>query len=1412
MSSTAAPEPRPTQSLGRSVAITLVMGFVPTLFAFAVVLSMAAQTWIPWGVLAIGLVFTMFAATYTAQYQRSQQALQASEQRFRALIEQAADAVALVAADGVIRYQSPAVTHILGFTPDELVGRNASELLYVQDAESGAAPFGQFVQQPNATHTAQIRYRHKDGSWRWLEATATNLLADPVVAAIVVNYRDITGSKEAEAQLQARMRQQAAIAEFGPQALTHTAVDALLDEAVTVVARTLEVESSYVMELISPGQAPLLRAGVGWEPGVVGHATVGVGVDSQPGYALLIAAPVTAEDFRTETRFSTPALLSEHGVVSGLVVIVQGGERPFGALGANAGHCRAFNQDEVTFLQTMANVLGAAIARTRAEAEVNARARELALLGDLVHAALAAPNVPAILPALAVSLDELFSADSYAFTQWDEASQTEIPVASSGETRQTAPGPRPGEPTPTSAALQTGSPLAIEDLFDTPLISRRLAPSYAARSLLSLPLLSGCLRMGALLIGFNEPHEFTPEEIGRGERVADRLALAVTQVQLLQETRHQTVELAAVSQVSRALRVAANRAEMLPIMLDELLAILPADGVAFGLEDPATKDMVIEMGRGAWKKAAGRRIPPGPRESDLVQGTGQPSVIGDVRLDSRLAWMAQAGDLASAASVSLIAQEESLGMLWAGRREPFSRESIGLLAAVADITASALRRTQLHEQTTRHAEQLAAVNASARDLAELLDLSQTYQRLSAAIYQLLPDVATVLISLYDGQREAITYAYGVQDGAPLDVADLAPVPLLLPGEGTLSRVIDSRRPLIVGDFPETAKGAALYIPPGAAGRSVRSALYVPLVTRGAVLGMVQVHSYVPQQFHEGDAEILSVIANIGAVTIQNARLFEELQASNAGLARRVEERTGDLSAANAELARAARLKDEFLASMSHELRTPLNGILILTESLLEQLHDLLSERHIRALQGIEASGRHLLALINDILDVSKIEAGKLELQMDTVLVEELCQASLLFVKEVASKKRIGLGLRLDDPQAQLTADPRRLKQILVNLLINAVKFTPEGGQVSLEVTTDAEAGVIHFTVHDTGIGIAPDDLARLFLPFAQLDSSLSRQHEGTGLGLALVRRLSEMHGGGVSVESAVGRGSHFKVSLPVGERPELATGLGPPAISALQALVVEDSPTAAEQIARYVQELGIQATIHLQGEGVMEQVLQARPDIIFLDLLMPDRSGWEVLAQLKADPATRAIPVVIVSVVDEPTHGLEAGAAEYLVKPVSREQIRQTLGRLPTPANGVHEALVVTMDAAVVTAAPKTRRATLLLAEDNEINIQALGDYLQFSGYHVVVARNGGEAIAQAREMKPDLILMDIQMPEMDGLEATRRLRAEAATLTTPIIALTALAMPGDRDRCLAAGANDYFSKPVSMKKLLQTIEKLLTR
>lgn len=412
------------------------------------------------------------------------------------------------------------------------------------------------------------------------------------------------------------------------------------------------------------------------------------------------------------------------------------------------------------------------------------------------------------------------------------------------------------------------------------------------------------------------------------------------------------------------------------------------------------------------------------------------------------------------------------------------------------------------------------------------------------------------------------------------------------------------------------------------------------------------------------------------VITERKRAQDELRILNLELEQRVLERTMELTQAN-------RAKDEFLANMSHELRTPLNTVLGLSETLLEQQRGPLNEKQTQCLELIASSGRHLLGLINDILDVSKIEAGRLQLHLDQVFVKDVCESSLNFIKELALKKLIHVEFRNASSISSFYADPQRLKQILINLLTNAVKFTPERGGVTLNVSTDEDMDQILFSISDTGIGIARDDLKKLFTPFTQLDSSLSRQYTGTGLGLALVEKLTDLHGGSVQVESEFGKGSRFVITLP----------------------------------------------LHL--------------------------------------------------------HNLELVAGEDKAK------------ERPGKQNATLQM-------------PSLKERTILLAEDNQVNSHMMVEYLEAQGYKVLTAMDGEEVLTITAEMTPDIILMDIQMPKMDGLEATRQLRMDSRFSSTPIIALTALAMPGDKERCLEAGVNEYLSKPVSLKMLVKVMEGLM--
>ncbi len=355
---------------------------------------------------------------------------------------------------------------------------------------------------------------------------------------------------------------------------------------------------------------------------------------------------------------------------------------------------------------------------------------------------------------------------------------------------------------------------------------------------------------------------------------------------------------------------------------------------------------------------------------------------------------------------------------------------------------------------------------------------------------------------------------------------------------------------------------------------------------------------------------------------------------------------------NREVERANRLKSEFLASMSHELRTPLHTIIGFTELLAEELEGPLNDRQKRFVTHVHQDSLHLLALINDILDLSKIEAGRMELRLETFDGAAVLQEVVGAIRTLADAKEIRVENRVAWPVG-IVADRVRFREILNNLLSNAVKFTAEGGDIWIEVSVDG--GMASFSVSDTGIGIAPEDQQAVFETFRQVGSTTRGVREGTGLGLAIVKRLVEMHGGTISIESELGRGSRFEFSIPSAPTRE-------PLI-----LIIEDEPSARELLATYLQPSGYRTeTAGAASEG-LAKARQLRPDLITLDLLLPGRTGWQILRDLQQMPETRNIPVLVISVLDEDKAALKLGAAAYLRKPLKKEAllraVRENLAR-----------------------------------------------------------------------------------------------------------------------------------------------------
>ncbi|MBI4543793.1 MAG: response regulator [Gemmatimonadetes bacterium] len=478
-----------------------------------------------------------------------------------------------------------------------------------------------------------------------------------------------------------------------------------------------------------------------------------------------------------------------------------------------------------------------------------------------------------------------------------------------------------------------------------------------------------------------------------------------------------------------------------------------------------------------------------------------------------------------------------------------------------------------------------------------------------------------------------------------------------------------------------------------------------------------------------------------------------------------------------ELAESAnRAKSQFLANMSHELRTPLNAIIGYSEMLEEEAHELGQQPLVPDLQKIQAAGRHLLGLINDILDLSKIEAGRTELYLESFDVGRMVDEVATTIQPLLEKRSNRLKLVRGDSPGSMYSDQVKVRQCLLNLLSNACKFT-EGGSITLEVRREWAEGErrvewLRFRVKDSGIGMTPEQLSRLFQPFSQADASTARKYGGTGLGLAITRRFCQMLGGDVRAASKLGRGSTFTIRLPAqvplpAESAALAAAAAPAALEAGSGeagtlLVIDDDAAARELVRRSLSREGFRVEEAASGEAGLRRARELHPDVITLDVIMPGLDGWAVLAALKADPELADIPVVMLTILDNQNLGFALGATEYLTKPVDRERLLAVLGRYRR-GDGEGPVLIVEDDAAIRS---------------------MLRRILEREGYAAIEAENGRAALERMLQQRPQLVLLDLVMPEMDGFEFAAALREREEWRTIPVIVVTAKELTAaDRQR-----------------------------
>jgi signal transduction histidine kinase/DNA-binding response OmpR family regulator/HAMP domain-containing protein len=781
----------------------------------------------------------------------------------------------------------------------------------------------------------------------------------------------------------------------------------------------------------------------------------------------------------------------------------------------------------------------------------------------------------------------------------------------------------------------------------------------------------------------------------------------------------------------------------------------------------------------------------------IVDADADPSWGQQFHADTRLR------GFRSAIAVPILRDQDVVGVIAVTRERAggFTPTEIALLQTFADQAVIAVENARLLSelqartgQLTRSVEELEALGEVSQALNSTLDLATVLSTIVSRANQL---AGTDSCSVYEYDEQAGQFHLLTSNNLAEEVVAVARRSPIRRGEGVAGRMAVTHEPVQIADIAE----------PGAYQGPLRDVLLqtgtralmgIPLLRENHLIGGLTVTKKTPGQFSSEVVDLLQTFASQSALAIQNARLFRDL-----GAARR-----------DAETANEA--KSAFLATMSHEIRTPMNAVIGMSSLLLNT--DLTDEQREYA-EIVRSSGDALLTVINDVLDFSKIEAGRMELEAQPFDLREGVEAALDLVAARAAEKGLDLAYVIsDDTPAAIVGDVSRLRQILLNLLGNAVKFT-ETGEVVLSVTAKrVDPGgdyELTFSVRDTGIGIPPDRIDRLFESFSQVDVSTARKYGGTGLGLAISKRLTELMGGTMSVASRHGHGSEFRfiVRAPSAEgvvRPRRELRGAQPTLTGKRVLVVDDNDTNRRILEAYLVAWGM--TVRMTGlpREALAWVQAGEPfDLGILDMHMPDLDGVGLARAIREHRPAAALPLLLFTSLGRREAGAEGGLfSAHLTKPIKPSQVFDAVvaalagqptrvdKRTPSP---------VELDPEMAARHP----LRVLIAEDNIVNQKLALRLLEQLGYRADVAANGFEAVAAIERQPYDVVLMDVQMPEMDGFEASREITRRWPDEARPrIVAMTANAMQGDRELCLAAGMDDYMSKPIRVDELVAALQR----